>query len=169
MKHTFVFALSLIALNANAGGGPSGPTTRCGPDTVRVLRESSVLDRGGNRVAYRIKMTAARCERLAEVFTVQRLYINYDAPKLRQEQDGRLIGDTIVWSGKQFGIYQHPHARLHDSTVTESGITMQIGDSRTPGEDTQTVPDSLKADNATVIEVLGNAFPTHTIVGPFDR
>lgn len=158
-----------MSFTASAGGGSSGPTSKCSPAETVVLRQATVMDRGLNPMPYSIQIESQKCVRGEEKFVSKYMYIKYKAPLVRQGSYGIVFGETIIWSGMNYSIFSAPKSRLHNSTVDENGISLQIAGASFPGHDVELVPPALKADKATGITIMGDAFLTHTITGPFDR
>jgi|GEM_PF-2603204 len=158
-----------ISFPAFAGGGSSGPTSKCSPAETVVLRQASVLDRGNNPLPYSIQLESKKCVRGDEKFVSKHMYIRYTAPVVRQGSYGIVFGETIVWSGMNYSIFSAPKSRLQNSIVEKEGISLQIAGASFPGHDVELVPPVLRADKATAITIMGDAFLTHTITGPFDR
>jgi hypothetical protein len=172
MKIVLVTLLTIGSLNAFAGGGPIHDTPPClQTDAAEVLlTEGKVLDRGGHEVNYRIVMKAERCQSKVKTFTRKNLFLHYDAPVQRSEKDGLLLGETINWSGNAFDIFQEFSLRVHEDTVTKEGLKILIGgmavDNTLP---LLSIPKGFIGDKGTIITVVGNAFPTHSIQGPFAK
>jgi hypothetical protein len=170
MKTVLVTLLTIGCLNAFAGGGPIHETPPCleiGKAEV-VLSEGNVVDRGGHQVSYRIVMEATRCQSKARTMTRKTLFLHYDAPVQRSENDGLLLGEMMDWSGTAVDISAKFSLRVHESTVTEKGLKIQIGgmtdDNTLP---LSSIPKGFIGGKGTIITVFGNAFPTHSIQGPF--
>lgn len=170
MKVLILILSSLTASVCFAGGPTTSPPLICGEKVETVTRQDSVLDRSGNQIPYRIVLQSSRCTRDSQVYTSRYLFIRYDLPTILKENDGLLQAITTIWSGKDYSLFRFPTSRSHQSTITAKGyIEMQIAGSILPDGDLTKVPPSQAADNSTVIQVFGDAFATHTIVGPFDQ
>lgn len=169
MKIFFVALITIGSLNAFAGGDTSPP---CLPTdaTEVLLTEGKVLDRGGNEVSYRIVMEARRCQSRAGTKTMKYLFLHYDAPIQRSENDGLLLGDMFDYSGTAINIFHSFSLRVSDDIVTKEGLKLQLGgmtdNSTLP---LSSIPKGFIGGKGTFVTVFGNAFPTHTIEGPFSK
>lgn len=173
MKKVMIAILSLlITETVLAGTSPiSDDLVRCESKKETVLRTDFALDRGNNKIPYKIVMIGQRCfRRSGNVVVSKNLFINYDAPKVRQENDGLLQARTsLSFLGKKNVLGEHPFVATGDSAVTEEGLIMHIAGAIVPDSDLSVVPEGFKADSSVAITVFGNAFQTHHIKGPFDQ
>jgi hypothetical protein len=166
MKNLLVTITLFGSLNLFAGGDAPLPCLPIEKATVR-LKSGSVLDRGNNSVNYIIVMDATRCKRGETITTNKYLFIHYDAPALRQENDGLLIGESFDWDGVENNIFPIFKHSFDVEKVTEDGIKIQIGTaSDVDNSSLDSVPQGFIGSN-TVLRIYGNAFPTHSISGPF--
>ena len=170
MKTVLLTLVTFGCLNAFAGGGPRHDSASCilTSKAEVVLKEGEVLDRGGNQVKYKIVMEAQRCRSKVTTLTRKVLFLHYDTPVQRSGNDGLLQGEKLDWSGTAVNISSKFSHRVHDETVTEEGIKILIGgmtdDSSLP---LTSIPSGFVGGKGTIITIFGNAFPTHSIQGPF--
>jgi hypothetical protein len=161
---TIVFAASI---NSFAGGDVPLPCLTTERATV-TLKTGSVLDRGNNAVNYKILMEAEKCKRGNELFSIKNLFIHYDAPILRQKDDGKLLGEMFNFGIQEINIFEISRHRFDDELVTQRGIKIQVGTiADDPNLSLEKIPQGFIADSFTSITMYGNAFPTHTFRGPF--
>ena len=158
----------LLTTHVIYAGGDAPPQMICEKMVETVIRQAFVADRGGNQTSYKIVLKAQRCRRKGQTLVLKYLFVIYDAPKVRHENDGLIQAATINFA-KPNDLFNSPSARHHFTTVTSGGISMQIAGSTYPDSELTMVPDNMTGDARTVIQVFGDAFPTHDVTGPFEQ
>lgn len=97
------------------------------------------------------------------------MYLHYDAPVQRSEDDGIMLGKKFDWSNTAHDIEDSFSLNEQEETVTEIGLKIYLGGRVDDNSPLTSIPSGFIGGKGTALTFLGNAFPTHTIMGPFTK